>query len=63
FEEEVSSIIRALPKQRQTALFSATLSPRVSELARLSMKASETVYVNSADQSSATVQVCKYSSH
>ena len=38
FEEEVRAIVRALPKERQTALFSATQTTRVEDLARLAFR-------------------------
>jgi ATP-dependent RNA helicase DDX18/HAS1 len=38
FEEEVRAIVRLLPRDRQTALFSATQNTRVEDLARVSFK-------------------------
>jgi ATP-dependent RNA helicase DDX18/HAS1 len=38
FEEEVRAIVKALPKERQTALFSATQTTRVEDLARLAFR-------------------------
>ncbi|KAI5322254.1 hypothetical protein L3X38_031326 [Prunus dulcis] len=38
FEEEMKQIIKLLPKKRQTALFSATQTTKVQDLARLSLK-------------------------
>ncbi|BFG34371.1 hypothetical protein CerSpe_206450 [Prunus speciosa] len=38
FEEEMRQIIKLLPKKRQTALFSATQTTKVQDLARLSLK-------------------------
>jgi len=38
FEEELTKIINALPKERQTMLFSATQTRNVKDLARLSLK-------------------------
>eukprot|EP00268_Persea_americana_P008804 TRINITY_DN13449_c0_g1_i2.p1 TRINITY_DN13449_c0_g1~~TRINITY_DN13449_c0_g1_i2.p1 ORF type:complete len:335 (+),score=70.77 TRINITY_DN13449_c0_g1_i2:149-1153(+) len=38
FEEEMRQIIKTLPKERQTALFSATQTKKVEDLARLSLK-------------------------
>eukprot|EP00128_Syssomonas_multiformis_P011292 Colp12_sorted_trinity150504_noHs@32044 len=38
FEEEMKQIVRLLPKQRQTLLFSATQTRKVEDLARLSLK-------------------------
>ncbi|KAL3630221.1 hypothetical protein CASFOL_023205 [Castilleja foliolosa] len=40
FEEEMKQIIRILPKARQTALFSATLTDKVVDLGRLSFQTS-----------------------
>jgi ATP-dependent RNA helicase DDX18/HAS1 len=37
FEEEINMILKMLPKKRQTALFSATQTRRVADLARLSL--------------------------
>jgi ATP-dependent RNA helicase DDX18/HAS1 len=39
FEEEMRQIVRLLPKERQTALFSATQTTKVEDLARLSFRA------------------------
>lgn len=38
FEEEMNEILRILPKDRQTVLFSATQTKKVDDLARLSLK-------------------------
>jgi ATP-dependent RNA helicase DDX18/HAS1 len=38
FEEEMKQIIRLLPKERQTVLFSATQTTKVEDLARVSFK-------------------------
>ena len=38
FEEEVRSIVKLLPRERQTALFSATQTTRVEDLARLAFR-------------------------
>ncbi|TQD95986.1 hypothetical protein C1H46_018473 [Malus baccata] len=38
FEEEMRQIIKRLPQERQTALFSATQTKKVEDLARLSLK-------------------------
>lgn len=40
FEEEMKSIIRLLPKKRQTMLFSATQTQKVEDLAKVSLKRS-----------------------
>lgn len=38
FEEEMNQIIKILPKQRVTNLFSATMTKKVEDLCRLSLK-------------------------
>jgi len=48
FEEEMHQILKLLPKERQTALFSATMSAKVEDLARLSLKR-QPVYVGVDD--------------
>lgn len=45
FEEEMKQIIRILPKSRQTALFSATQTKKVEDLARLSFQTTP-VYID-----------------
>ncbi|XP_057543190.1 DEAD-box ATP-dependent RNA helicase 51-like isoform X2 [Amaranthus tricolor] len=45
FEEEMRQIIKILPKERQTALFSATQTKKVEDLARLSFQ-STPIYVD-----------------
>ncbi|KMT15653.1 hypothetical protein BVRB_3g056420 [Beta vulgaris subsp. vulgaris] len=45
FEEEMRQIIKILPKERQTALFSATQTKKVEDLARLSFQ-SKPIYVD-----------------
>ncbi|EGS21889.1 ATP-dependent RNA helicase-like protein [Thermochaetoides thermophila DSM 1495] len=48
FQQAVDALIEHLPKSRQTLLFSATQSKRVSDLARLSLKDPEYVSVHEA---------------
>ncbi|XP_043716930.1 DEAD-box ATP-dependent RNA helicase 51 [Telopea speciosissima] len=48
FEEEMKKIIKILPKERQTALFSATQTKKVEDLARLSFQ-STPVYIGVDD--------------
>ncbi|XP_051115127.1 DEAD-box ATP-dependent RNA helicase 51 [Andrographis paniculata] len=48
FEEEMKQIIRILPKARQTALFSATQTKKVEDLARLSFQTAP-VYIDVDD--------------
>jgi len=38
FEEEMNQILKLLPTERQTALFSATQTKKVNDLIRLSLK-------------------------
>ncbi|XP_021725148.1 DEAD-box ATP-dependent RNA helicase 27-like [Chenopodium quinoa] len=45
FEEEMRQIIKLLPKERQTALFSATQTQKVEDLARLSFQ-STPIYID-----------------
>lgn len=49
FEEEINMIIRLLPKKRQTALFSATQTRKVADLARLSLTKPVFVEIKSED--------------
>ena len=46
FQRDVDAIIEYLPKQRQTLLFSATQTKRVSDLARLSLQEPEYISVH-----------------
>jgi len=48
FKRDVDAIIEYLPKERQTLLFSATQTKRVSDLARLSLQEPEYVSVHEA---------------
>jgi ATP-dependent RNA helicase DDX18/HAS1 len=45
FEDEMRSIIKCLPKDRQTMLFSATQTTKVEDLARISLKPGP-LYIN-----------------
>jgi len=49
FEEEMNMIIRLLPKKRQTALFSATQTRKVADLARLSLNKPVFIEVKTQD--------------
>lgn len=51
FQTAVDALVEHLPKERQTMLFSATQSKRVSDLARLSLKDPEYVSVHEAADS------------
>lgn len=48
FEEEMNQILKLLPQDRQTVLFSATQTQKVDDLARLSMKSP--VYISTDDK-------------
>ncbi|KAI5919808.1 P-loop containing nucleoside triphosphate hydrolase protein [Camillea tinctor] len=48
FQQTVDALVQHLPKTRQTLLFSATQSKRISDLARLSLKDPEYVSVHEA---------------
>eukprot|EP00584_Thalassiosira_punctigera_P015698 CAMPEP_0172554352 /NCGR_PEP_ID=MMETSP1067-20121228/54142_1 /TAXON_ID=265564 ORGANISM="Thalassiosira punctigera, Strain Tpunct2005C2" /NCGR_SAMPLE_ID=MMETSP1067 /ASSEMBLY_ACC=CAM_ASM_000444 /LENGTH=584 /DNA_ID=CAMNT_0013342703 /DNA_START=54 /DNA_END=1808 /DNA_ORIENTATION=- len=57
FEDDLRSIIKALPKQRQTMLFSATQTKRVEDLARTAIDPKSAVYVEVPnDRNLATVE-------
>ncbi|GAA5800810.1 ATP-dependent RNA helicase [Helicostylum pulchrum] len=45
FEEEIKQIVKILPSERQSMLFSATQTTKVSDLARISLKAGP-LYIN-----------------
>ncbi|KAH6614985.1 P-loop containing nucleoside triphosphate hydrolase protein [Boeremia exigua] len=51
FQHDVDAIVEYLPKERQTMLFSATQSRKVSDLARLSLQDPEYVSVHAEDKS------------
>ncbi|KAJ4296567.1 ATP-dependent RNA helicase dbp4 [Kalmusia sp. IMI 367209] len=51
FQRDVDAILEYLPKERQTLLFSATQSKKVSDLARLSLQEPEYVSVHAEDKS------------
>ncbi|PNS18466.1 hypothetical protein CAC42_6283 [Sphaceloma murrayae] len=51
FQKEVDAIVEYLPKERQTLLFSATQTKRVSDLARLSLKDPEYISTNVVNES------------
>ena len=55
FEEEMNKIIKLLPKERVTLLFSATMTKKVEDLCRLSLKNPVLVEV-AKDSTSSTVQ-------
>lgn len=54
FEEELNNILKALPKDRQTILFSATQTQKVDQLAKLSLR--DPIYIGvDDDKKNATV--------
>jgi len=55
FEEEMRQIVRLLPRERQTALFSATQTTKVEDLARLSFRA-RPLYVGVDDARAASTR-------
>jgi len=56
FEEEMKSIVRLLPKKRQTMLFSATQTQKVEDLAKLSLKRSPLYVGVDDDKQDSTVE-------
>lgn len=57
FEEDMNQIVKLLPKKRQTMLFSATQSRNVQELAKLSLKEKNPIFVDvHNDSKEATVE-------
>ncbi|CAD6499169.1 BgTH12-04821 [Blumeria graminis f. sp. triticale] len=60
FKHSIDAIIEHLPKQRQTLLFSATQTKKVSDLARLSLKDPEYVAVHEAALSATPATLQQY---
>ncbi|KAK6583807.1 hypothetical protein PZA11_003537 [Diplocarpon coronariae] len=60
FQSSVDAIIEHLPKQRQTMLFSATQTKKVSDLARLSLRDPEYVAVHEAASSATPATLQQY---
>jgi ATP-dependent RNA helicase DDX10/DBP4 len=60
FQASVDAIIEHLPKQRQTMLFSATQTKKVSDLARLSLRDPEYVSVHEAATSATPTTLQQY---
>jgi ATP-dependent RNA helicase DDX18/HAS1 len=57
FEDDLRAIVKMLPKERQTMLFSATQTKQVEDLARLSINPKTAVYVNvESDSTEATTE-------
>lgn len=50
FEDDLRMILKLLPKERQTMLFSATQTKKVEDLARLSMDSKNSVFVEIASE-------------
>ena len=61
FSPEISRIFNALPKQRQTLLFSATFSDAIRELAKKRLKSPTEISVNPANSAAKTVKHWLYS--
>jgi len=53
FEQDMNEILKILPKERQTVLFSATQTKKVEDLARLSLKSP--IYIGVEDANAPTV--------
>jgi len=60
FQASVDAIVEHLPKQRQTMLFSATQTKKVSDLARLSLRDPEYVAVHEAASSATPTTLQQY---
>ncbi|KAH8201302.1 hypothetical protein TruAng_004546 [Truncatella angustata] len=60
FQSAVDALIEHLPKHRQTLLFSATQSRRVSDLARLSLKEPEYIDVHETDESATPTTLAQH---
>ena len=56
FEEELTEIINLIPKNRQTLLFSATITPKVEDLITLSVKNYENIRIKSSDPTVSTLE-------
>ena len=56
FEEELKEIIKLIPKNRQTLLFSATITPKVEDLITLSVKNYENIRIKSDDPTVSTLE-------
>jgi ATP-dependent RNA helicase DDX18/HAS1 len=57
FEDDLRSIVKVLPKERQTMLFSATQTKQIEDLARLSINPKTAVYVQvESDNKEATTE-------
>ena len=56
FEEELKEIIKLIPKNRQTLLFSATITPKVEDLITLSVKSYENIRIKSDEPTVSTLE-------
>ena len=56
FEEELTEILKLIPKNRQTLLFSATITPKVNDLITLSVKDYENIRIKSEDPTVSTLE-------
>ena len=56
FEEELTEIIKLIPKNRQTLLFSATITPKVEDLITLSVKNYENIRIKNSDPTVSTLE-------
>jgi ATP-dependent RNA helicase DDX18/HAS1 len=56
FEEELREIIKLIPKNRQTLLYSATITPKVEDLITLSVKNYENIRIKSEDPTVSTLE-------
>ena len=52
FEEEIKEIIKKIPKNRQTLIFSATITPKVEDLITLSVKEYKNIHIKNTDDPS-----------
>ena len=52
FEEEIKEIIKKIPKNRQTLLFSATITPKVEDLITLSVREYKNIHIKNTDDPS-----------
>ncbi|HEV2864438.1 MAG TPA: DEAD/DEAH box helicase [Pyrinomonadaceae bacterium] len=60
FLPQIRRVLAALPTERQTLLFSATMSPEIEQLARTTMRSPEVVEVSRRGRAAATVEQSAY---
>ena len=58
FHEDIVKIVRKVPEQRQTLLFSATMPPRIKTLAQTILKNPETVSIALSKPAEGVLQAC-----